>query len=268
MKVQAPNALTINTFGDDVPFPAAASMRTSNDVHSAYLTGIRLVDLLAILPRHCDPLMLFAVDRNDYFVKGSEITDLHVDHALQNLGIEPLHSDDDAYVLRRDDLERILREINHYNAKLLDGITPGEDLSDSWVTAQTHNWNADGPLLCRLGASSTLYIDSHDDCYAYVEAREPTLIVDAVRVLLASAAGTAILNREDGAVEVELAEPGLLESIVDTTGEITLDQRRIRIEGGHVRVPFTLRAWHLGQEINEPVGAVSYDLERRVWSKD
>jgi hypothetical protein len=242
-------------------------LRVSSGVSTAYLTGIRLADLLSHWPLHRDPLMLFAVDRNDYIIDGPDITDLDVDDALNALGIEPLHSDDDAYVLRRDDVERLFQEINHYNAKLLDGITPGDDLSESWVRAQAHNWNTDGPLLCQLDDRSTLYIDAHDDCYAYIESRDPVLIVEAVGVLLASAAGTAILNREDGAVEVEPAEPGLVESIVHATGELTFDQRLIFLDGGHVRLPFTQRAWHLGHEIDEPTGVVSYDLERRVWSK-
>ena len=147
-------------------------------------------------------VLLFGLDRSDYLQnKAGDFIVRPIEDALRDI-VEPLANEDRELNLRSVDLP-VFDDIETYNAHIVDLPSTEVDIADLWCTDLGHDFRY-APVLPEC-PTSRLFIDSDDDCFVYVESREPELPFQPIARLLSTFAAAALVNA--GASASHVVEP-------------------------------------------------------------
>ncbi|MER5811543.1 hypothetical protein ABT143_25725 [Streptomyces sp. NPDC002033] len=224
VEVKCDGAFSVNSVGlEGRPFPLSFSVGEAEGVFS--VTGgaaqaAELTDLLVAVAN--DAVAVVSLESNSFLTEDWQTLRPSLIAAELGVpcGIHPLGSwvsgthglGEELIVVDRDRLSDLLDGTwTPYELALIDvpADTGPEQLDELALTIGTSmSTSHDEPLLGRLGGSSRIWFSGHDDCYLWLETRDPSLPGAVLARLLALLAGSALTERGDGADSVEVPEPG------------------------------------------------------------
>ena len=185
------NALTLNSIGlGGTAFPAWAEVTTTGSVTSLHFGAIQLQDFADLVFNH-DAVFVYDVGHYSLIDEPDGTLVMRTLKAVgEEHGITTLGGEDDEVLWSGADLQHFAREQYQYQLSALGVTDPNVDLADLWVRATSTNW-ADGDKILASTPEADVYVDIHDNCYAYVEVRDAELVNDLVARLLWLATATA-----------------------------------------------------------------------------
>lgn len=263
MRVRVPNALTINTLGGQ-PFPVSASIEHEGDLTIGYLFPIQLRDLADLVVDVTQPnLLLFGLDRSDYIQnEAGDFIVRPIEDALRDI-VEPLANEDGELILRSVDLPRVFGDMETYNAHIVDLPSTEVDIADLWCTGLGHDFRS-GPVLPEY-PTSRLFVDSHDDCYVYVESREPELPLRMIARLLSTFAATALFNAGASASHVTQPTPQFVSEVLGDKGEFGAAQELAEATDHELRLPFAQVRQRGGDAVATPTHVLTISASDGRW---
>ena len=184
------NALTINSIGvGGTAFPAWAETSTTDGVTSLHFGAIQLQDF-ADLVFGQEAVFVFDVGHYSLIEEpGLSLRMRTLKAAGEEHGITPLGGEDNHVLWYAADFRHFAHEQYQYQLSALGLVEGGVDLADLWVRAKSTSW-ADGNKILASTPEADVFVDIHDNCYAYVEVRDIELANDLVARLLWIATST------------------------------------------------------------------------------
>jgi hypothetical protein len=197
-RVEVPNAFTINWLGPPGvarPFPFSLERYAPTDgVFSIFLHPQRLIDIADILGRP-GRLAIFGVEHSATGSGADEPPTLP--QIAKERGVVCRAVAGDVLLIAASDLAELLASLPHHSFRAFhvpaavsdDAIIAGVRAYDAHASSAEHR------LLPEL-LGATLFINSHDDCYLYIEARDAAPLKETLARALQIYAGTMLLEGE------------------------------------------------------------------------
>jgi len=295
MLVRVPNALTQNTVVGR-PFPVSVTCESRDGISSTWLCPIQAVDLVDLFVTGAGPYaFLCDVGVADYEQdEEGAWREVPLSAALP-AGVTSLAEDSETLLLPTAHLADVVARLVTYNLTVIDVSEPALDLASLWCALHEHETEEVPTLLA--AEQSTRLLRSHDDCYAHLETRDPTLARLAVARLLAITAGTLrmcaesqiggslgpsseaspeadedavlarsprlsarVLGQGPGAAVLDVPDPApaVVDAALGETGSLTLAQELVQVSGEEVVLPFAQSSWRLADPVPEPTHELVY----------
>jgi hypothetical protein len=269
------NAFGVNSIGlERRPFPLSISRVAVDDVWVVDATAARAYELIDILAADADrAALVLNVDQTSWLDDNYQPWPLrriaqqqHVPAAACDIrwaSPDPA-VDNDLLVMSWSDLPRLLDGWSPYNIDLFDQPRPPDTIDDLVLTVSTRR--IDDYLLARL-PGSTVYYSGHDDCYIHIQTTDPTLPSRLFARLLATLAGSALLDARTESVVVPHPDPHLTADLLRQGNHwigIVVDSR----PGSTVTIGLTPRdrPWRLGDHIHTaPSYLITLGLQNGAW---
>ncbi len=263
ISVNLPNALTSN-FAGAIPFPASFEHHLTQGIAQIYMTAMRSADLFDLPSLVTRPAYLVSnLATSDY------VSDEHggwIDRPLADIlaaaSVAPLMIDGDILALTTSDLVALLREVEQYNFRAISIDSPASNTTELWLSVEDFSFASS--LLLKTVRAST-YVDTHDDCYVYIESTDSQMVAEAAALLLAHIVGAAVYPTAEASLAVGYPSGEVLRSLLEGP-HFTVDQRRVEISNGLVQVPYARHTWKLGQDVSAPTEAIRYSLDTGIWT--
>ena len=275
LRVRQGGAFSVNRVGgSEALFPLAFNVTETAGVFvmsGAAAQACELMDLITAAAQEW--LLILDVGHHDYEPGGGQASLAAVAaeagvratvHDIRWATLTPSLPADELAVVARDDLARLLDDLPLYNIQLLDTAgEPGDDELEQLVLA-ARTAAADGPPLLASLPGSRLRFDGHDDCYFWVETRDPALPARLMARVLGLLAGTALLDGRDDVVVTE--PPGdLIGSLLAESGQWT-GAVTSRSESA-LTIGLEPERWRLGDEVAaHPARVLTYAVPSGTWS--
>lgn len=185
MKIPVDNAFKINQLSGSF-FPFSVKVTENEKGVRISICAQRVKDVCDLIEKYAkNNLVLFGVDQTSVIDEKTNTPVSLVELATR----ENIHFtiiDNETILFPKDQLLPLLSTFDHYSLELF-------DLDKNWNETQlirqvlefkSHDWENNNPLLPKL-TGSTLFIDSHDDCYLTLEANSHQIAKELfIRTLL------------------------------------------------------------------------------------
>jgi hypothetical protein len=265
------NAFTINRLGlHGASFPFCLKSNIHEGFSSAWFCPVQVADIADLVENWSQP-HLIVIDVQHYWEAASaEKRLLTLEEIAGKQGVVCRAYDPEVVGVGKDSLGRLVDGWSHDKFHLFDAPEmPDEDtLIEQYCACREFSPAGEWPLLPQL-PSADVYLDSHDDCYLYLEAREPLLLNAVLRRMLHLYFARLMIQANGDMSQVSLSDvpksvldevwrPGADLSILRDHSHAYAD--RISVGFSDKRYAFTeLRTYRV-------VGWIDYSLREGTWS--
>jgi hypothetical protein len=268
LKTRVPNAFTINRLvgpGGPMPFPfGARAYGKTRGVYALYLHAQAVIDLSDLL-QDFEMIAVFDVSHHTY----DEETNREIPLAKTAVAeeVESRVVDLDTILIPGSALTELLLEFAHYNLHILD--MPKDPSDDSVVVSvlkyHEYKWSETDRLLHRL-PDSRVFLDSHDDCYLYLESRDLRFLKKAFSRMLQIYVGTVLFEESEFKGEITEVPTNVLEALWPENTGLTTFRDRASIEGPKLRIGFSQREFSFRENREYPISLfIEYDVSVGEW---
>jgi hypothetical protein len=268
MKIPYPNAFTINGLGMGgrfFPFSVSAQQHESG-VATMDICALRIEDIGEVVGKYADNIcIVYDVDTQTF--TNSEGHWLDFRETIEKLGINCRFYGGKVISVMRPRFDELVHNIGHFNFHMFDLPSEPDDETMTRLHAFATYCDFEEPILNKL-EDSRLFLDSHDNCYLYIEARDLSFLKNVFARTLAIYCGTAAKKFLRAPIEnvPDLLDP-FINSIFPLNFAITILRRNTRVRRGRVKIGFSPEKWKLGSEGEyEPTGQIECDFGRLEWS--
>jgi hypothetical protein len=263
------NAFTINRLGNN-PFPFSVKI-LRKEVIETYSYPIAIKDILdTLLPFIQNDIVVFDTDTNDY----KELFDgNHTNYSLteiaNDLSISFKCIDKEIIKLNKANFIKLIHGIEHYNLHFFD-IAPNSDDDEiiDWYINYLGKRDTGFNYLPTL-KSSSIYVDSHDDCYFYLETTSIDPVLRIIQESLSTFTETIINKYCKLELVVELPQIDLVKLLNLRNGVFTIFPEKIIVDASVVIIPISFIKYEFGKQREYPIEAnLEYDYAARKWTSE
>ncbi len=265
LRTPYPNSLTINQLGlRGSPFPLSATFR--QDVDGVFhislfpLSVQEIADLL--LNRVQDTCAVFDVDLHSYC--GSHQHSL--EEVLEELEVSHDRLRPNCVTLSKSGLEKLIGEVGHYNFHMIDLPTGlgADDIAEMRPILKDHDQRE--AMLPKVHGSR-VFLDTHDDCYLYVESRDVDLLYGVFARLMQIYFGTLILRDRGSRPVISNVPLDEVSDILPAGSSFTALRENFRFYANRLMIAYSdVELEFTKKKEYPPVGVVEYDVYEGVWS--
>ena len=252
------NALSPNTIGLpsdlDKPrgaraFPAWIELKTLAGITTLRIGALRIEDIAELI--FIEP---YAFVWDVGHVSGHRGADgkwkpMSLADIPKGIDVHVLASEGDIISIGRSELLELVSTFGHYQLSALGMPNPPLDLVNLWVHA-TEAAEAGGVPLLSAVTEADAFLDIHDNCYVYIEVRDPARAIETIGRLLWIAVATAA--RSTGhAIPTSPPPRSVIDSCLGDSGLFFAPMNSNEANGTQTIVPFAHSAFAL-TEAPEP----------------
>jgi hypothetical protein len=267
MKIDYPNAFSMNRHSGNF-FPFCAAPKRWDNIYTFNIYPININDLIDLIKVYAQPIaVIFDVDHSRLSDDGEAF--LTLTEVASHFSIEHDSFGSDIVSVAKEKLDSLIPELesyNHYNLHLLDlaQIPSEEEMIEYYFAYYDHKLET--PLLKQLNCA-TLYLDSHDDCYLYIETRE----LDFLKAILARAIqiyiGTIICEEYQIDPDVEELPSELLEMLWPLDAAFTILREDTLIYHDRIQIAYSDQKYDFQQDQEYQItGYIEYHLDKKKYS--
>ena len=261
-----PNAFTMNKYGFGGFFPFSASGRKHVSIHTLDICAVALEDIRDIIEGDVAGVCLvYDVDHNIFSEQGDRVLDLV--EAIHQVELDCRTYDSRMIAVKSTKLGE-LAKLLHFNLHLFDLRTEPDGDQASRLYAFATNFDFEQPILSKLH-DSNIFVDVHDDCYLYLEAREPKVSKRIFGRTLQTYVA-AVLGRRRSMQMAGVAEPpdSFVDRIYPTDSSITILRKETRVQRKKIMIGYSTTKFRFGggDQAYPVVGIIEYDRSRGVWA--
>lgn len=275
MKIPYPNAFTTNRLGAQAfPFPfGASSRRYDSGLVALSVYPQRVTDVSDLVEGFAgNTCVVFDVGHTWEDLETGEL--LSLEQIAEELGIDCLALDinvpalGEVIAVSKTDFGKLARDVPHRGFHMIDLPVEQDDeaLADMYATLKSHYHHDITQLLDNLG-DSNLYLDGHDDCFLYVEARDYEFLGSVLARTLQIFCGTLIFESRKLLPHISEVPGRLIDEILPLGSAMTVLRENSEFSENKVRIPFSSTEPDLEKERTyDAAGVLGYDLGKGKWS--
>jgi hypothetical protein len=266
-KVPIPNAFTINRLGkSESIFPLSIEFHQVENAFALYIYPQRVIDICDILDEFgFSTLIVFGVDH--FTFSDSAKKPLSLSEVANNEKIIHQAIDTETISIKIDGFRGLFTNLDHYNLHAFDvrPIWQEETVIENVIAIKEHKWPKDKLLLSKLSGAN-LYIDSHDDCYIYLEALNSDFLKRVVSRTIQSFAGT-ILDQEFNLMDsIHEIPTTLINTLLIETPIITILRENSSYLDNELKIGISRKKFSLRNPTIYPIdGVITYDPFTEKW---
>ena len=159
------NAIEKNSLNGH-PFPVSVEFSAKGDLFCVHSTPISVLEVIDLLPSRT--YLLFNIDTNEY----DELATVPLSRVANDCSSFIRKIDDEVLLMSQEQIIKLLNHVSHYNFNLID---VDESISDELVLRILELTDKVGDSTVIDKSDSEVYLNSHDDCYLYIETKDRTL---------------------------------------------------------------------------------------------
>jgi hypothetical protein len=268
LKTRIPNAFTINRLmGPDgsMPFPFSAKAYSEIEGVCALSLHAQAVVDLSDLFQDFETIAVFDVSHHTYDLETNR--EMPLANTVNVEKVECRTVDVDTVLIQGSALSELLVDFSHYNLHILDmPKDPPDDLVIvSVLKCQEYQWGETDRLLYEL-PDSRVFLDSHDDCYLYLESRDLRLLKKAFSRMLQIYVGTVLFEESGFEGEITEVPKKVLELLWPEDSGLTIFRDRASIEGTKLRIGASQREFSFQENREYPIALfIEYDASLGEW---
>jgi hypothetical protein len=158
-------ALKVNSLNGD-PFPVTIAYSENENLFRVYLTPLSVAEMADLLPE--TSFLVFNVDTNEFDESGS----VTLSQAADRYSNFVKKFDDEILLMGKEQVIQLLLNVGHYNFNLI-ALEESIDVDKVLQVLDLAKRFGETTVVDKVG--SQLYLNSHDDCYLYLETNDRTL---------------------------------------------------------------------------------------------
>jgi hypothetical protein len=189
---------------------------------------------------------------------------LSVPEVARLAGMMPVELDIDSLLIDTKQLPVFLQDFIHYNMSLLDlpdRVAP--DHAYASAIEAVGALHTPGVLVLDRVSDADVFIESHDDCYVYVETRSRTHVMAHFARLLQEFVAAEL--SVDG-LGISPPAPSLLDEVLSASGTCAMFDVHSTLKDGVLRLGYSTVGYRLGNPAPAPTALLVYDLAQSQWA--
>lgn len=264
MKVPYPNAFSQNKLGlNAVPFPfGITSKRHDNRVMSLTIFPSSVIDLCEIIEKYAKKIItLFDIEQ-------SIPEEPNLRQRAKKIGINYHDYNPNIISISKDSLKKLIDGFLHYELHLLDFQSELDEntMANIYKIWKSWNWKGSLPLLNNLNGPN-IFLDSHDDCYQYLESYNLSFLKEIFIRTLQIYCGTLYFESNQVLLDVSNIPPSIINKIYPIDSSMTILHRNSYVNKEKVQIGYSNKKFDFTHDqIYDVNGYIYYDIENRKWA--
>ena len=266
MKIKYPNASSINKIGlqsEYFSFSAVVKEQQSNS--SLWICPIGINEILDVIEEYSlEYIILFDIDHNWF---ETDFKHVSLEQLARIKKLECKSFGEEVISIKKESLKRLIKRLSHYNFHAFDfpSVINENELIDYYFKCNDYNWNTNNNLLTEIGKSSW-YIDSHDDCYLYIESLDRSFLNCIFERAMQTYVGTIIFENKDFEFEISFIPKDIIDLLLLMEVPITIQAKYVTIHADKIQLPYSNNKFSLTEQQYNVVGIIEYDFVVNKWS--
>jgi hypothetical protein len=267
LKTPIPNAFTINRLaglGGSIPFPfGAKAYREREGVCALSLHTQAVVDLSDLF-QDFETIAVFDVSHYTYDQETNR--EIPLANMVEIEKVECRNVDQDTVLIKGSALGELLMDFGHYDLHILD--MPKDPPDDLVVVSvlKYHEYQRGETYLLQELPDSRVFLDSHDDCYLYLESRDLRFLKKAFSRMLQIYVGTVLFEEVGFEGEITEVPKNVLEFLWPEGSGMTILRDRANIKGTQLRIGVSQQGFSFGEKREYPISLfIEYDASVGEW---
>jgi hypothetical protein len=246
-------------------FPFEIRFKETDGHFALSVCALRVIDICDILEQNgIDELCVFDVSHNCYYQTGGNV---FLTEYAEELNIHYTVIDSNTITLSLTQFVKFLSLIEHYDLHAF-GLAKNwtqAQVIDAVINAMEHQHDRGGILLSTL-TDIDLYLDSHDDCYMYLETQDQTLLKEIIIRAFQAYAGTILMNGADQSILIGDLPFSVIDSLLADTPTISILPIHTYYSESKLFMPFFAQKFtHIAFGNQNIIGQIIYDPLLASW---